>query len=387
MTPLGWVVFIPALVTAMVMAWNVIQWPRIEPAPTAAAPQERVSVLIPARDEAERIGPCITSALAQGDAVAEVLVYDDHSTDGTGEAACAAAEGDTRLRVLPPQPLPEGWAGKPFACHTLAGEAKAPWLLLLDADARLAPGGLNAMLMEARRREVTLLAPWPGIEQHGAWEQLLMPLLNFCVFTIFPAPLALRRRDSSMGLAHGACILAKTETYHRVGGHETVRGALFEDTRLARQWRAQGERSACLDGSRVVQVRMYDTLGGIWRGFAKNVHSGFERQSSFWLFMAAHAGVGMAPFVIAPWRALIGVSAGGWLAAALCVLAARALLTWRFTYAWWSVLLHPVAETLLIARGIAAWGLWVTGRGPEWKGRRYPSAGRAASATKERQGL
>ncbi|MFP4173840.1 MAG: glycosyltransferase family 2 protein [Candidatus Hydrogenedentota bacterium] len=387
MTALGWVVFIPALMTALLMAWNVIQWPRIEPAPTAAAPPERVSVLIPARNEAERVGPCIMSALAQGDAVAEVLVYDDHSTDGTAEAACSAAEGDTRLRVVSPQPLPEDWAGKPFACHTLGGEAKADWLLFLDADARLAAGGLNAMLMEARRRDVTLLAPWPGIEQHGAWEQLLMPLLNFCVFTMFPAPLALRRRDASMGLAHGACILAKTEAYHRIGGHETVRGALFEDTRLARQWRAQGERSACLDGSRVVQVRMYDTLGGIWRGFAKNVHSGFERQSSFWLFMAAHAALGMAPFVIAPWRLLIGVSAGGWLAAALSVLAARALLTWRFAYAWWPVLLHPVAEAMLIARGIAAWGLWVTGRGPEWKGRHYPSARGAAASTKERQGL
>jgi hypothetical protein len=52
-----------------------------------------VSVLIPARDEAARIAPCIAAVLAAlpalrdlGTADAEVLVLDDNSTDGTAEA-------------------------------------------------------------------------------------------------------------------------------------------------------------------------------------------------------------------------------------------------------------------------------------------------------------
>ena len=94
-------------------------------------------------------------------------------------------------------------------------------------------------LCEAMQRKATLLSLWPGLDLVGAWEKLLMPMLHFIVFALYPAPLALTRRDPSLGIAHGACMLAHRETYLRVGGHEAVRDEIFEDTRLARTWREQ----------------------------------------------------------------------------------------------------------------------------------------------------
>ncbi len=369
MAALGWLIFAVALALAALAVWNAVAWPRVRMAHGGVAPGA-IAILIPARNEAERIAPCIESALAQGGVVAEVLVYDDHSDDGTAEVVLAAAGGDPRVRVLAPRPLPEGWAGKPFGCLQLAQAAQAPWFLFLDADARLASGGAEAILAEAQSRNVTLLAPWPGLDQHGFWESLLMPLLNFCVLTLFPAPLSLKRPDPSLALAHGACILAEAEAYWRVGGHEAVRNAFFEDTLLARHWRAQGEATACLDGADAVRVRMYDSFSGIWRGFAKIVHSAFARETSFWLFIGLHAAVFLAPFIAAPALLLSGAPAWGWLGAALCVLGARAALALRFRQAGWSVLLHPVAEGILLANAITGWTQWLTGRGHEWKGRR-----------------
>jgi hypothetical protein len=204
----------------------------------------------------------------------------------------------------------------------------------------------------------------------GFWEGALMPLLNFVVFTLYPAPLALRRDDSSLGLAHGSCLLARRVEYEKAGGHGAVRGELFEDVRLAQHWRAKGLRGLCLDGRRVVVVRMYRSLGEVWRGFQKNFFPAFHSAWSFCAFLALHLLVFLLPFALAP---LAFTSPWAWpfAAAAVCVLAARAALAWRFKHPWWSVVLHPLGEALLVALGLASWWRCRTGRGVEWKGRRY----------------
>jgi len=278
---------------------------------------------------------------------------------------------DPRVRLIVPPALPSGWCGKPFACSRLAAEALGEWLLFIDADARLGEGAVERMLNEAASRDVSLLSCWPGLELKGFWEKILMPMLNFVVLTLFPAPLSLKRRDASLGLAHGACILARREEYERVGGHEAVRDEIFEDTSLARTWRARGERGQCLDGQSIVRVRMYDSFHGIWNGFRKNFFPSFRHLRSFWLFLLLHLFCFFLPFVLFIALATRGVwSLPAGLAAA-SVLLMRASLALRFRYPLWSVLLHPLAECVLLILGIVSWWSCRGGRGVEWKGRIY----------------
>ena len=206
-----------------------------------------------------------------------------------------------------------------------------------------------------------------------------MPLLNFVVFTLYPAPLAGRRRlDPSLGLAHGSCILARRDIYELVGGHAAVRDQLFEDVRLARAWRERGQRSLCLDGSAVVGVRMYRSFGEIWRGFQKNFYPAFRRARSFWLFLALHVFVMLLPFALAVIAFAAPAAWGftrtwawGFAAAAACVVLMRAALALRFKQPWWTVALHPLGECVLVALGLSSWWRCRSGRGVEWKGRRY----------------
>lgn len=354
-----------------VALWNALAWPRItaEAGSVAAA---RVSVLIPARDEERNLAACLDAALAQaGETICEVLVYDDHSTDGTPAVIDAYAARDARVRRVAPAPLPAGWCGKTFACAQLSAAARGEWLLFLDADARLCGDGAAArMLAEARGRQLTLLSCWPVLELRGFWERALMPLLNFVVFTLYPAPLALRRADASLGLAHGACLLAHAPAYARVGGHGAVRDQLFEDVRLAQLWRARGEAGLCLDGRGTVSVRMYRSFAEIWGGFQKNFFPAFRRESSFWLFMATHLALFFLPFILAPlWFGTRGGTA--FVFVALGALAMRAVLALRFGHPWWSVVLHPFGEAILIALGLSSWWRCRSGRGVLWKGRRY----------------
>ncbi|MDQ6677552.1 MAG: glycosyltransferase family 2 protein, partial [Acidobacteriota bacterium] len=337
---------------------NAVLWPRVRKA--TGIPRGTLSVLIPARNEERNIGECLASVLAQGEIVSELLIYNDHSTDRT--EAVVRASGDVRVHLLQPAALPEGWFGKSFACARLAEAAHGEWLLFLDADARLEPDACSSMILEAQRRGLTFLSPWPRFEMETFAERLLMPMLNFVVFSLFPAPLSLTRPDVSLGLAHGACILVKRETYNKTGGHSEVREDIFEDTRLAQLWRRCGKRGLCLDGRRMVRVRMYRSFSEIWRGFQKNFFLAFRHESRFWAFLSMHFCVFLLPFL---WWDLRAV---------LAVLSLRAVLAIRFGHPWWSVFLHPVAEVILIALGISSWRLSQSARGVEWKGRYYPNA-------------
>jgi chlorobactene glucosyltransferase len=349
--------------------WNVTGWPAVG-IDESGVDAGTVSILIPARDEESNIAACLDGARAQGEVVREILVYDDHSTDATPRIVAEYARH--RVRSLSPKALPAGWCGKTFACAQLAAEARGRWLLFLDADARLRAGAVACAVAEAEVRGVSLLSCWPALELRSFWERALMPLLNFVVFTLYPAPLAQKRReDPSLGLAHGSFILARRDAYARIGGHELVCDEIFEDTRLARAWRARGEPSLCLDGQTVLSVRMYHSFGEIWRGFQKNFFPAFRRERSFWAFVALHFSVFLLPFPLAPalWaneaaRPFVAL----WVAA---VLATRLALALRFRHPLLSVVLHPLGEVILLALGLSSWWRCRRGRGVEWKGRRY----------------
>src|SRR5437879_11580924 len=98
-----------------------------------------VVAIVPARNEAELIGPVVTSLLNQSVAMPVVLV-DDESTDGTADLARRAAERAGKadaLIVIQSKPLPAGWTGKLWAMHQGIERARAlnpAWLMLADAD-------------------------------------------------------------------------------------------------------------------------------------------------------------------------------------------------------------------------------------------------------------
>ena len=362
------IILVPAAALLAVVAWNVLAWPKVNP--RARAYPQSVSVLIPARNEEGNLAACLEAVLRQGEAIAEVLIYNDHSTDSTARIIAEFARRDGRVRLVEAVPLAPGWCGKNFACVQLAEAARGEWLLFLDADVRLADGAVDQMVEEAHRRELTFLSCWPALSLVGFWEKALMPMLNFVVFTLFPAPLSLRRPWPSLGIAHGACLLMHRIQYAAIGGHAAVRDQIFEDVRLAQLWRARGERGLCLDGQEVVSVRMYSSPGEIWSGFQKNCFLAFRRELSFWAFLALHGVVFLAPFLALAWIRAWPV----WLAAG-SVLGMRALLALRFRYPWWSVLLHPLGEMVLIAIGLSSWWRCKSGRGVEWKGRQYYARG------------
>lgn len=184
------------------------RWPRLLPAgSTRGLP--KLSVLIPARNAAPTVGPCVESLLQQRYPDFELLLLDDHSTDGTGAIALAAAGGSERFRRLRGRPLPEGWVGNSWARHQLAEVARGEYLLFLDAGTLAEPELLARLVATAQAQRLDLLAglPKPSYTTVREALQRSQPLLSF----------ALLRPPT------GESVLIRRESYRRIGPHAGLR--------------------------------------------------------------------------------------------------------------------------------------------------------------------
>jgi glycosyltransferase involved in cell wall biosynthesis len=236
------------------------------PPRTPSTVDKAVSVLLPLRDEAHRVEPCLRALLAQ-EGVHEIIVLDDGSRDGTADVVRAV--GGDRIRLVTGEPLPPGWLGKPYACHQLAALATGEVLVFVDADVVLAPDAVAAAT--GLLRGFDLVSPYPRLVA-GTWsERLIQPLLPWSWLTFLPLRAMERSRRPSLAAAGGQFLVLDRAGYHRAGGHAAVRDQVLEDIALARAIKRAGGRIALADGSRLARCRMYTSWPELRDGYTKSL--------------------------------------------------------------------------------------------------------------------
>jgi chlorobactene glucosyltransferase len=228
------------------------------------------------------------------------------------------------------------------------------------------------MLATARHYRVTQLSCWPRVEMLSLAEQICMPMLSYVVYSMFPAAIQrLRMTEPSFGIAHGTCMLFHRATYQRLGAHYAVRASLFEDARMAQHWRRCSERGLCVDGRRLISVRMYTCFSEIWEGFEKNMFACCGTHLRFFTWIGLRFLFFQLPLVLAPFYTYYRTPLLAlWLAFG-AVMLQRLLLALYFRQPLWSVALHPLAEAGVLGVSLSSWLRIVTGRGVTWKGRVY----------------
>lgn len=333
-----------------------------------------VSILVPARNEEHNVGACVASLLALNYPRFEVIVLDDRSEDDTYGVLCRMRDRDPRLRVLIGAELPPDWYGKPWACWQMAQAARGELLLLTDADCAFDPDALLLALGARRESRADVVSLVPDLRCHGFWETLIIPLQYFVIFAFLPTWLIRATPLPWFAAANGAFLFLSREDYFRVDGHGAVRRQLAEDVKFAQHVKRRGLSLWYGDGSRTYSVRMYDGLGEIWAGFAKNLFPAFSKNLPLLLwvvFLLVNALV--LPPLWAAWGLATG-AAWAWLPLLSSVAPAlvRLGLTARFGrdgagYA----LLNPLAWAVVV--GIALTSAWhgLSRRGNVWKGRAY----------------
>jgi chlorobactene glucosyltransferase len=339
-----------------------------------------VSVIVPARNEAKNIARCVRSVLASRYPKLEVIVVDDHSTDGTAAIVRATAGDDSRIRIIANPDLPPGWFGKQWACANGERAAKGDILVFTDADTEHSPDLIGRAVNAMRARRVDLLTLAGDQEMHTFWERVIQPQLFALLSMRYGGTehVSNSKRPADV-IANGQFIAVNRDAYHAVGGHALVRDRVAEDMSMAQEFVRSGRRMSILIATRQFSTRMYSSLSEIIRGWRKNIYAGGRHaaiggalgRALYPVLLLTVPIIGLAP-PVALILALAGVLSSAWLVWS-AIIVAVSVAFWGAIYVFMRA---PVGYALLYPLGLAmlfyiAVGAVVRGRTVEWKDRKY----------------
>ena len=333
----------------------------------------RLSVIVPARNEADVLRPCLESLVSQsepGFALGidwELFVVDDGSTDQTRPIALEFPA----VTVLDPEPLQKGWTGKANAVWTAARKAQGAWLLFTDADTIHSPGNLQRALHEAERAQAVMLSYSPKQLVTGFWQRALMPLI-FAELALAYPPQKVSDPASRVAAANGQFLMVERTAYFQVGGHSAVARSLLEDVDLAFLLKRRKYLIRFRYAPDALSTRMYRSVGAMIEGWTKNL----ARLFGFPLMMAAWRALDLLLIVGLPlllWR-FFAVPLARYALAAIWV---RVL--WRFyarvaksNFSALDCALSVFALPLFCLLLASSWWQHTVRSQVAWKGRAYP---------------
>ncbi|MFP4527638.1 MAG: glycosyltransferase [Candidatus Kapaibacterium sp.] len=349
-----WIIILfPLFIFFVTSLINIFAGPFLKRAPHESGP--RVSVLVPARNEAANIAGCIRSLAAQDYPDMEIIICDDCSTDNTAGIASQAARGADNIRIIEgtePQP---GWTGKNHACHQLSQLATGEILIFTDADDRHATDAVSRTVGYMRKWDASLASAFPGMVMRSPAEKLVIPMIDMIIYSMFILWSARFVPWNIFAAANGQWLAITREAYDTIGGHSGVRDFVVEDVALARRAKKAGLRILTASGLDMVESRMYTGWRDVWQGLSKNLFGLTNYNGPLFAMLLSALFIScVIPFILIffyPMNIYI-------------LIAIAANLLWRLGLAiryghniFFAVLLHPVSITLLIAIGINSWFL------------------------------
>lgn len=337
-----------------------------------AAELGSVSVLIPARNEAESIAATLGALSRQGRNL-HVVVVDDQSTDDTAGAARlghAGSGGRFELEIVAGTELPDGWGGKLWALEQGLGRTERDFCLLLDAEIELAPGVLGRLLEKARDERLAMVSIMAELRCETFWEKLLVPPFIYFFKLIYPFG---RANDpaSRTAAAAGGCILIRTQVLREIGGFAAIRDALIDDCTLAGRVKAAGNRIWIGLSHEVRSLRRYSDLASFRHMVRRTAFT--QLRYSFVLLLLV-TGLMLLVYVL-PWTlAIVGPRQPD------RVLGLAAIMLMALAY-WPTVRfygLSPLRSLSLAAAAVLFLGMtiesalrYARGTRADWKGRTY----------------
>ncbi len=283
-------------------------------------PSLALTVIVPARNEADALPACLESLVAQsepGFALGEqweLIVIDDHSSDGTR----AIAETFAGVTVLEAPELEAdvrgGFTGKNNACWAAASIARGKLLLFTDADTIHEPGSLARARRELEKYDVALLSYSPRQITTGLLQRMLMPLIFAELALAYPMKRVNLAGDRAAA-ANGQFLMVDEEAYFAVGGHRAIGPKVLEDVALAANVKRSRRAIRFRYAPDALSTRMYRTNAALIEGWTKNLALLFANpvwmaaleMLAFVLILVLPVVALAYPFLSTLQRALIGI--------------------------------------------------------------------------------
>lgn len=266
---LGRVLLVVRVVAASVAFSRIVRAarrrPRLIATGSGSASQPTISVVIPARDEALRIGPLL-DLVCRAPGVSEVIVVDDQSSDGTAELAAISG-----ARIIAGTELPPGWVGKAWALQQGVSAATGDWVVTLDADTRPSPELARSLVNRAVHDRLDFVTVGGRFECPTAGVRWLHPALLTTLVYRFGPPGYMGHVPADRQLANGQCMAFDRQRLLAAGGMQPVSGHVIEDVALARHLASAGWNVAMLEGPDLLTTRMFDDLSHAFSGWSRSL--------------------------------------------------------------------------------------------------------------------
>ena len=346
-------------------------------------PLIELTVIVPARNEQDCLGACLQSLVSQSEDIFklgkdwEIVVIDDHSTDGTGRIAREIAADNPGVTIVEAGKLEKDWTGKANAIWTAARKARSRWLLFTDADTIHEPGDLRRAIHEATRHKAGLLSYSPRQIVSGLAQRSLMPLV-FCELALAYPPAKVSDPNQRIAAANGQFLLVEREAYRKIGGHASVRDKVLEDVALAFLAKRRKVGIQFRYAEDAVSTRMYRSTAAMIEGWTKNLALLFHNALalSLWRALDILLLVGLPILAIELWNAKFAAHSVQWLGAGwiLALLWVRTLVRFyarvsKSNFPFVDCLISPLGLPLFVVLLYRSWFQHRVLKRVTWKGR------------------
>jgi glycosyltransferase involved in cell wall biosynthesis len=335
----------------------------------------RLSVLIPACNEAANLESAVATLLQQDYPDLEIILVDDRSTDGTGEIIDRFAREDPRIHAVHIQTLPPGWLGKVHALHQGVEQASGDWILFTDADVHFGAAILRRAVALVLHQRVDHLALIPRTIQKSFWLELAVNTFGL-LFFITTRAASVNRPGSKAFVGIGAFNLVNAERFHRTPGFEWLRLEPGDDVGLGMMIKQSGGTTRLAFAYEDLSLQWYSSVTAMFKGLEKNLFGPGSRYR--WWLMLLQVGVIWA-LVAAPYVSLaLGLTHGlaplwtaGAAAISMQLIFPVCFVADRKTKGF-ILLLFPVGVLLITAMMLRAGYQCLKNGGIDWRGTHYP---------------
>jgi cellulose synthase/poly-beta-1,6-N-acetylglucosamine synthase-like glycosyltransferase len=341
-------------------------------------------VVVPAKDEAEKIGATLDALLASDYRPLRILAVDDRSEDATAaimdeyakrQGVVSKEQGVVQaplLDVMHITELPEGWLGKTHALmaatERIANEGGSEYILYTDADVLFSPSILRRAMAFAEATEADHLVVLPTMQVKGWGEGTVLGF--FQIFGLWASrPWKVEDAEARRDIVGvGAFNLVRQAALEEIGGWSPQRLAVLEDITLGRRMKAARMRQRIAFAPGLVLVHWAKGARGLVRVMTKNLFSAFNFR--IWLLLGACAWIvvfclGPVAGLLTQWTLFPALVVFCCVAAAYRVMGQASWIDARYGWA------YPLGALMFLWAMLrsAATVLWK--RGVEWRGTFY----------------
>lgn len=334
-----------------------------------------VAIIVPARDEESSIVPVLNSLLQQDyQGNFRIILVDDESRDNTLKCAQNVPDPHGRLKIIKGKPHPDGWSGKLWAVWQGQEEAlqalpKDGYLFLTDADIVHAKDHLSTLVNKTREDKLDMVSEMVQLNCTTFWESIFVPAFIYFFTLLYPFRKIADPNTPLAGAAGGSVLLSR-HILERIGGIQSLKGALIDDCTLGSVIKKAGGRLYLGFSEQAWSIRTYQGFGSLWHMVARNAYV----QLKYCPFYLVFAMVMMSLIWVMPVCLLIWAKgAKRWLGGAsygLCCVSFYPTISW-FNLPIWRIFPLPFISLLYMMATLHSAFNYYRGIGVKWRGRSY----------------